>query len=325
MNNYIRGNVMLEKRKVVIIGAGHVGSHVAMALCFQGTCDEIVFIDKDNAKAVSNCYDVADACLFLGSTTKISVGDYNDCKDADIIVISIGMPRKPGQTRLEMLDDSIIMLKDVIDHLKPIDYKGIIISITNPADIIAHYARKHLGLPRERCFSTGTSLDTARLKRTVSELADIDRKSVTTCAIGEHGDSSFVPFSTLTLGGQNYKELQEAKPEKYGKLTEEFVLERTRYIGYDIINGKGSTEFGIGAACADICKAIFHDEKRVIPASVLLEGEYGMKDVSFGVPCVIGRNGIEDIIELPLNEKEKEQLAYTCKVIRENIERAEKI
>lgn len=325
MNNYIRGNVMLEKRKVVIIGAGHVGSHVAMALCFQGTCDEIVFIDKDNAKAVSNCYDVADACLFLGSTTKISVGDYNDCKDADIIVISIGMPRKPGQTRLEMLDDSIIMLKDVIDHLKPIDYKGIIISITNPADIIAHYARKHLGLPRERCFSTGTSLDTARLKRTVSELADIDRKSVTTCAIGEHGDSSFVPFSTLTLGGQNYKELQEAKPEKYGKLTEEFVLERTRYIGYDIINGKGSTEFGIGAACADICKAIFHDEKRVIPASVLLEGEYGMKDVSCGVPCVIGRNGIEDIIELPLNEKEKEQLAYTCKVIRENIERAEKI
>lgn len=316
---------MLGKRKVVIIGAGHVGSHVAMALCFQGTCDEIVFIDKDNAKAVSNCYDVADACLFLGSTTKISVGDYNDCKDADIIVISIGMPRKPGQTRLEMLDDSIIMLKDVIDHLKPIDYKGIIISITNPADIIAHYARKHLDLPRERCFSTGTSLDTARLKRTVSELADIDRKSVTTCAIGEHGDSSFVPFSTLTLGGKNYKELQEAKPDKYGNLTEDFVLERTRYIGYDIINGKGSTEFGIGAACADICKAIFHDEKRVIPASVLLEGEYGMKDVSCGVPCVIGRNGIEDIIELPLNEKEKEQLAYTCKVIRENIERAEKI
>lgn len=316
---------MLGKRKVVIIGAGHVGSHVAMALCFQGTCDEIVFIDKDNAKAVSNCYDVADACLFLGSTTKISVGDYNDCKDADIIVISIGMPRKPGQTRLEMLDDSIIMLKDVIDHLKPIDYKGIIISITNPADIIAHYARKHLGLPRERCFSTGTSLDTARLKRTVSELADIDRKSVTTCAIGEHGDSSFVPFSTLTLGGKNYKELQEAKPDKYGNLTEDFVLERTRYIGYDIINGKGSTEFGIGAACADICKAIFHDEKRVIPASVLLEGEYGMRDVSCGVPCVIGRNGIKDIIELPLNEKEKEQLAYTCKVIRENIERAEKI
>ena len=288
---------MLDKRKVVIIGAGHVGSHVAMALCFQGTCDEIAFIDIDREKAVANCYDVADACLFLGSTTKIKVGDYEDCRDADIIVNSIGMPRKPGQTRLDMLDDSIRMLKDVVENLKPIDFKGIFVSITNPADVIANYARVHLGLPRERCFSTGTSLDTARLKRTVSELANIDRKSVTTCAIGEHGDSSFVPFSTLTLGGKNY----------------------------DIINGKGSTEFGIGAACADICKAIFHDEKRVIPASVLLEGEYGIDGVACGVPCVIGRNGIEDIIELELNDKEKEQMAHTCSVIKDYCERAEKV
>ena len=105
---------MLDKRKVVIIGAGHVGSHVAMALCFQGTCDEIAFIDIDREKAVANCYDVADACLFLGSTTKIKVGDYEDCRDADIIVNSIGMPRKPGQTRLDMLDDSIRMLSLLI-------------------------------------------------------------------------------------------------------------------------------------------------------------------------------------------------------------------
>ncbi len=316
---------MLEKRKVVIIGAGHVGSHVAMALCFQGTCDEIVFIDINNEVAVSNCYDIADACLFLGSTTKIKVGDYSDCKDADIIVNSIGMSRKPGQTRLEMLDDSIVMLKNVVENLKPVDFKGIIVSITNPADIIGDYLRRHLDLPRERCFSTGTSLDTARLKRTVSELANIDRKSVTTCAIGEHGDSSFVPFSSLTIGGQHYKKLQEDKPEKYGELTEEFVLERTRYIGYDIINGKGSTEFGIGAACADIIKAIFHDEKRVIPISILLDGEYGFYDVACGVPCVVGRNGVEDIIELPLTDEEKEQMKHTCSVIKENIDRAAKI
>ena len=289
----------MEKRKVVIIGAGHVGSHVAMALCFQGTADEIVFIDKDKEKAVSNCYDVADACLFLGSTTKIKVGDYEDCRDAQIIINSIGMARKPGQSRL--------------------------VSITNPADVVGNYLRKHLDMPRERCFSTGTSLDTARLKRTVSELANIDRKSVTTCSIGEHGDSSFIPFSTLTIGGRNYKALEEQKPEKYGNLTEDFILERTRNIGHDIINGKGSTEFGIGAAAADIVKAIFHDEKRVIPASVLLCGEYGYNDVACGVPCVIGKNGIEDIIELPLNDREKEQMAYTCNVIREYSNRAEKI
>lgn len=315
----------MEKRKVVIIGAGHVGSHVAMALCFQGTVDEIVLIDKDEDKARANCLDIADACLFLGTTTKIKVGNYEDCRDAQIIVNSIGTPRKPGQRRLDMLDDSIIMLKDVIENLQPIGYRGIIISITNPADVIANYLRAHLNMPREHCFSTGTSLDTARLKRTISELSGIDRKSITTCAIGEHGDSSFVPFSSTTIGGKHYRKLQEQKPEKYGRLTEDFVLERTRNIGHEIIDGKGSTEFGIGVAAADIIKSIFHDEKRVIPASVLLQGEYGIDGVACGVPCVIGRNGIEDIIELPLSDREKEQLAYTCKVIREYCDRAEKI
>ena len=315
---------MLNKRKVVIIGAGHVGSHIAMALCFQGSCDEIAFIDTDGEKAKANCLDVADACLFLGSVTKIKVGSYEDCRDADIIIISVGMPRKPGQTRLDLLADSVNMMKDVIGNLKPMDFKGIIVSVTNPADVIANYARKHLGLPRERCFSTGTSLDTARLKRTVGELADTDRRSVTTCAIGEHGDSSFVPFSSLTVGGKNYIELRQAKPERYARLTEDFILERTRSIGNEIIEGKGSTEFGIGAACADICKAIFHDEKRVIPASVLLEGEYGISGIPCGVPCLIGRNGIEDIIELPLNEGERKQLEYTCSVIKDYCDRAER-
>ncbi|MGN0533641.1 MAG: L-lactate dehydrogenase [Eubacterium sp.] len=315
---------MLNKRKVVIIGAGHVGSHIAMALCFQGSCDEIAFIDTDGEKAKANCLDVADACLFLGSVTKIKVGSYEDCRDADIIIISVGMPRRPGQTRLDLLADSVNMMKDVIGNLKPMDFKGIIVSVTNPADVIANYARKHLGLPRERCFSTGTSLDTARLKRTVGELADTDRRSVTTCAIGEHGDSSFVPFSSLTVGGKNYIELRQANPERYARLTEDFILERTRSIGNEIIEGKGSTEFGIGAACADICKAIFHDEKRVIPASVLLEGEYGISGIPCGVPCVIGRNGIEDIIELPLNEGERKQLEYTCGVIKDYCDRAER-
>jgi L-lactate dehydrogenase len=306
---------MLNKRKVAIIGVGHVGSHVAMALCFQGTVDEIILLDKDTQKAQANCYDIADACLFLGSTTKLTVGSYKDLADADIIVVSVGTPRKPGQTRLDVLDDSIIMIKDVVENLKPLDYKGIIISITNPADIIGNYLREHLNLPRERCFSTGTSLDTARLKRTISELASIDRKSVTSFSMGEHGNSSFVPFSSTTIGGLNYKCFDE--------LSDEVVLERTRNIGNDIIDGKGSTEFGIGVACADMIKSIFHDEKRVIPASILLQGEYGFNDVPCGVPCIIGRNGIEKIIELPLSDDEKEQMNYSCQVIKDNIKRIE--
>ena len=161
----------MDKRKVVIIGAGHVGSHCAMALAFGGVCEEIVLLDTDLEKARANAMDVADACLFTTGSCTVRVGNYDDCKTADIIVISVGQPRKPGQTRLDMLDDSVRMLRDVCSHLKPLDYQGIVITITNPADIIADFTRKSLGLPRERCFSTGTLLDTARLKRTISELA----------------------------------------------------------------------------------------------------------------------------------------------------------
>lgn len=316
---------MLDKRKVVIIGAGHVGSHVAMALCFQGTCDEIVLIDRDREKAVSNSYDVADACLFLPSTTYVRAGDYADCRDADVIVISVGMPRKPGQTRLDLLDDSIVMIRDVISHLREVQVSGIVISITNPADVVGDYLRRHLQLPRERCFSTGTSLDTARLRRTLSEMSGMDRKSVSACALGEHGNSSMVAFSAVTLGGVSMRRLKEADPDACAQLLEDVILERTRNIGNDIINGKGSTEFGIGAACADMIRAIFHDEKRVIPASVRLEGEYGLSGVACGVPCVIGRGGIEKIVELPLDAEERKLLARNCDVIRQYSERAESV
>ena len=224
-----------------------------------------------------------------------------------------------------MLDDSVRMLRDVCSHLKPLDYQGIVITITNPADIIADFTRKSLGLPRERCFSTGTLLETARLKRTISELAGVDRRSLTTCSLGEHGNSSLIPFSSTTIGGRDYTALRRQDPARYGKLDEDLILERTRQIGNEIIEGKGSTEFGIGAALADMVKCILRDEHRVLPASVLLQGEYGQQDLHAGVPCVIGRDGIEDIIELPLNAAEQQAFEETCTVIRTHIARAAKV
>ena len=199
------------------------------------------------------------------------------------------------------------------------------ITITNPADIIADFTRKSLGLPRERCFSTGTLLDTARLKRTISELSGVDRRSLTTCSLGEHGNSSLIPFSSTTIGGRDYTALRRQNPVRYGKLDEDLILERTRQIGNEIIEGKGSTEFGIGAALADMVKCILRDEHRVLPASVLLQGEYGQQDLHAGVPCVIGRDGIEDIIELPLNAAEQQAFEETCTVIRTHIARAAKV
>lgn len=324
MGKYKGDGTMLYNRKIVIIGAGHVGTHCAAALSFQNICDEIVFIDKDEVKAKSQAMDLADSVCFLPSAPIIRTGDYGDCEDADIIVISAGVPRLPGQTRLDTLGASIECIKDVVDNLNKTDIKGIIITITNPADIIAYYVRKHTGLPKNRVFGTGTSLDTARTRRTVADLCKVDPHSVIGFAMGEHGDSSMVPFSHLTINGDAYDKFVKEHGDRCIDFSEEKVTECTHMRGMDIINGKGSTEFGIGAALADMAKAVLTNEHRVLPASVLLEGEYGQNNVNAGVPCIIGRNGIEEIIELKLTEEENKLFASSCDVIREHIKLEEK-
>lgn len=316
---------MLTNRKIVIIGAGHVGSHCAYALVIQGICNEIVLIDLDQVKAESHAMDIADSVSFLGTSVIVRTGDYKDCEDADIIVISAGVPRLPGQTRLDTLGASVECMKDIVTHLNEVKISGIIITISNPADIIADYVRKGTGLPKHRVFSTGTSLDTARMRRTVGDLCSVDPHSVVGYAMGEHGDSSMIPFSHLTISGKNYRELKEENPDRYGALSEGVVLERTHMRGMDIINGKGSTEFGIGYVLADMAKAVLMNEHRALPASVLLEGEYGQKNVHAGVPCIIGSNGIEEIIELKLTEEESQQFAASCDIIRKHIKMAENI
>ena len=281
---------MLANRKIVIIGTGHVGSHCAYALAIQGICDEIVLVDKDRTKAKSHSMDIADSVSFFNSSVIVRCGDYSDCKDADIV-----------------------------SNLNKIEIKGIIITITNPADIIADFVRKATGLPKNRVFSTGTSLDTARMRRTVADLCNIAPQSVIGFAMGEHGDSSMVPFSNLTIFGKNYKHLKEENPERFGKLSEKVITDQTHMRGMDIIEGKGSTEFGIGTALADMAKAVLMDEHRILPASTLLEGEYGQTNVHAGVPCIIGRNGIEQIIELKLTDEELKQFENSCNVIKQHM------
>ncbi|MFI3238607.1 MAG: L-lactate dehydrogenase [Lachnospiraceae bacterium] len=304
------------KHKVVIIGAGHVGSHCASALAMGNIIDEVVLLDKENDKARAQSMDIADSVSFLDGNVLVRSGDYSDCKDAQIVVVAVGKPRLPGQTRLDLLDESMIMARDVARHLLEVSYEGIVITITNPADVIADCIRKEMRGKRWRIFSTGTLLDTARLLRILHEETGYDTKSIQAVSMGEHGDSSMIPFSNITIGGIAF--------DQFEGISREYLLERTRGIGMDIINGKGSTEFGIGLALATMVKAIIKDEKKVMPASVLLEGEYGQTGVHCGVPCVIGKGGVEKIIEFPLEQEELIELKKSCDVIREYIERGER-
>ena len=291
----------------------------------QGLATEIVYIDIDKNKAAMQALDLDDMASNLDRDFTVRAGDYSDCADAHIVVMAAGKSRLPGQTRLDMFDDSIKMMNTIVGPLKESGFHGILISISNPADIIADFLRKRLGLPRNQVFSTGTSLDSARLRRMLSEITGVSRHSIQAYCMGEHGDSQFIPVSHIQIGGIPVKEYLSIHPEFRDKMDFDKISAEDKVCGFHIVEGKGCTEFGIGAVLSNIARAVMHDEKRILPVSVLLEGEYGEQGVPAGVPCVIGKNGVEEILEISLTGKEKEQLHNSCNVIRGFVEKADQM
>lgn len=314
----------IKPRKVVIIGAGHVGSHVGSSLMMMNVVDELVFIDIDEKKAHAHALDLYDSVSSLNENISVKVGGYEECADADIVVISAGTQPVPGKKRLQMFDETMEILQDIIPKLKNSGFNGIVVSISNPADIIADHIRKRLGLPENHVFSTGTSLDSSRLKRVLAEKTGYNRNSIQAYCMGEHGDSSMVPFSHVYFGGKSYDVMCKENPDTLGSISKEEIMEEVRRGGFEIVDGKSCTEFGIGLAACKIVKAILRDEKRVMPVSVLLNGQYGHTGVSAGVPCVIGKDGVEEIIEVSLTPEEKALFDHSCDVISQYIAKADK-
>ena len=258
----------ISNRKVVIVGAGHVGSHVGYALISQSLADEIVYIDSDHAKAVAQAFDLTDATNYLPVRTKVTAGDYSAAKDAQIMIIAAGPLPTGNQTRMDTLGQTIAILKDVTKSIKESGFDGIIISISNPADVIAHYIQHTLNWAPERIFSTSTT------------------------------------------------------PDTFGKLDLDALADAGREGGWTILRGKQCTEFGIGASAAEVVRAIFYNENRVLSVSVLLDGKYGQHDVYASVPAIVGRDGIAEIIELHLTPEEQEKFNASCKTMSENYQLA---
>lgn len=310
----------LDTRKVVIIGAGHVGSHAGYALASQGIVDEIVYIDVDVEKAKAQALDIYDSTVYLQRHVKVKAGDYTDVKDADILIVAAGpLPDiNKGQTRMDTLKQTIEVIKDVVENIKKSGFNGIIINISNPADVVTHYIQNKLNYPPKKIISTSTTLDSARVRRAISEAINIDQKSIYAYALGEHGESQMVPWSTVTIAGKPITELIKEKPDTYGKLDLNKLAEEGKAGGWHILRGKGSTEFGIGASIAEVTRAILGNERRILPVSVLLNGEYNQYDVYASVPALLSNQGVEDIIELNLNEKEQEQFNNSCEVMKKN-------
>ena len=314
-------NNVIKRRKVVLIGAGHVGSHAGYALASQGLVEEIVYIDIDTKKAFSQALDIFDSTVYLPHRVEVRAGDYNDLDDADIMVVCAGPLPNMNQTRMDTLGATIEVMKDVVNNVKKTKFGGIIINISNPADVITHYLQNKLNYDTKRIISTSTTLDSARLRRAISEAINVDQRSVYAYALGEHGESQMVPWSAVTIAGKPLFELMKEK-EKYSKLDLNELATKGRRGGWDVLGGKGSTEFGIGASLAEVARAVICDEHRVLPVSVYLNGEYGQNDVYASVPAVLGRNGVEEIIEIKMNDEEKKLFDESCSVMKKNYELA---
>lgn len=308
----------ISNRKVVIVGAGHVGSHVGYALISQSLADEIVYIDSDRAKAVAQALDLTDATNYLPVRTKVTAGDYSDAADAQIMIIAAGPLPSGSQTRMDTLGQTIEILKEVTASIKKSGFDGIIVNISNPADVIAHYIQHTLNWAPERIFSTSTTLDSARLRRAIAQETGIDQKSITAYALGEHGESQMVAWSAVTIAGKPLSQWRDEYPDTFGKLGLDALADAGREGGWTILRGKGCTEFGIGASAAEVVRAIFYNENRVLSVSVLLNGQYGQHDVYASVPAIVGRDGIAHIIELHLTPEEQEKFDASCRTMSDN-------
>lgn len=315
----------LNKRKIGIIGAGHVGSHGGYALISQGLAEEIVYIDVDKEKAVAQALDLQDSSTYLGRRVKVYAGTYSDIKDADILIVAAGpLPdMAAGQTdRQQTLGATVAILKDIIPQIKASGFSGIIVNISNPADVVTHYLQEKLGWDPKRILSTSTTLDSSRVRRAIAEETGYDQHSIYAYALGEHGESQFVPWSNVTVGGKPILELIKEQPERFGHLDLEAIAARAKKAGWIILGGKGSTEFGIGASIANVVQAIFGGEDRILPVSTLLQGQYGQTGVYASVPCRVNNEGIAEVIELNLTEEEKERFAQSCKTMDGNYQKA---
>ena len=309
----------IKTRKAVIIGAGRVGSHAALCLMFQHLVNEIVFLDVNPEAAAAQAGDLNDLASGLGDNFVIRVGNYSDCKDAHFVILTAGRSRRPGESRLQMLDGTGKVLEGIVGPLRDSGFHGVVISVSNPCDVVTEYLFRNLGLPRSQVFGTGTLLDSARLRRALSEIIGVNSKQIQAICMGEHGDSSFIPTSHISVQGIDLREYLSLTHMNSASLDIADVKRRVRESGSAIVSGKGCTEFGIGSVVASIVTAILHNDRVVMPLSVHLDGEYGESGICAGVPCVLGDQGIEHVLEIDLSYDERRAMRKSCDIIRENV------
>lgn len=288
----------MKKTRIVVIGTGAVGSTTAYTLLLRNRADELVLIDANHQKAVGDALDMNHGMPFIGGG-KLWAGTYEDCKEADIIVIAAGAAQKEGESRIDLLKRNVSILDDIVSEVLKHNEHGILLIASNPVDIMSYFTWKKSKWPTKRVIGSGTLLDSARFRYLIGKHLNIDPRSVHAHIVGEHGDSELPVWSLANVAGTELDIAEEAKAD---------IFANTRDAAYQIISAKGATYYAIALALDRICTAILRDEGAVLNVSTLLDDYHGISDVFLGVPCIVDRQGVREVLKLDLSAEEKELL-----------------
>ncbi len=305
-----------SKSKIAIIGAGAVGSTAAYVATLKNLAAEIILIDVNEQKEAGEVMDIADGLCFV-ETGCIKGADFKDARDADIIVITAGLAQKPGETRLDLVKKNSAILKSIFKQIGKLKSSAIIIMVANPVDILTYFAQELSGLPKNQVFGSGTGLDTARLRTDLGDYLKVNPKSIHGYVMGEHGDSEFVAWSTVEVGG-----IPIAKTKMINKKTLKDIEIKVKKEAYEIINRKGATFYGIGLVIAEIIEAVLMNQHKIMPISSRLTNYNGVNDVCLGAPTVIGRSGVEKVWPVELSSSEKNKFKKSAETLKNYLKQA---
>lgn len=305
--------------KVVLVGTGFVGMSFCYSALNQGSFEELVLIDINHEKAVGEAMDLNHGLAFAPRKMNIYAGNYSDCHDADIVVISAGVNQKPGETRLDLLKRNSIIMKHIVSEIMKSKFSGIFLVATNPVDLLTHVVYEASKLPRHKVIGSGTSLDSARLRYEIAKRINIDTRNVHAYILGEHGDSEFVCWSHANVGAKPLSDVIESLDSiDFSDL--DVIANDVKHAAYEIISRKQATYYGIGMALNRIVVAILDNEHAILPLSVYNDGEYDCENVYIGLPAVINRDGIHHIVKLKLNDIETKQLQASAKILKDSFD-----
>lgn len=307
---------MTNMQKCGVIGVGFVGATCAYTLAVSGLFSEMVLVDMNHSKAESEAADINHGVSFA-KPCYVRAGDYADLRECGLIIIAAGANQKPGETRTELLGRNRVILSSIIGQVMQVDRDAVLLIVSNPVDVLACMAHKLSGLPAGRVIGSGTVLDTARLKYLLGQRLGVDARNVHAFIIGEHGDSELAVWSSANISGVDLDDYCRITGITEPSTVLRQIYENVRDAAYSIIEGKGATYYGIGMAVRRIAEAIVRDEHSVLPVSSMISGHYGVEGICLGVPSIVGRGGVEAVLDIPLSAEELARLQSSARKMKE--------